>query len=305
MKTVFCEWFRPPRHVLLIFLIVSVVSLGTLAWLAAPLLQQEKAVEAQRRQDRLEQVADRAAAVMQGALAALEVQLASRGARPDSPPPADVVIVKVAEAPDSPFVEAEQAEFSRGDLRSAARLYAKLAEDPNAAVRAGALTRLARVYRKMSNDASALEVYDRALRISGVYVAGLPLGLIAREGRAAIFERAHRENDLREEGIKRRNDLHQGRWLLTKSQSEFYAAEALNENRDAVSRAEAFEWLWQNRRSTEPAGRRLMETSGGPALVMWSSTSDATLNAAIGRTELSGLSVPTGGVRSCNALYAH
>jgi hypothetical protein len=67
MKTVFREWFRPPRHVLLIFLIVSVVSLGTLGWLASLLLQQEKAVEAQRRQDKLEQVADRAAAVMQGA----------------------------------------------------------------------------------------------------------------------------------------------------------------------------------------------------------------------------------------------
>ena len=67
MKTVFREWFRPPRHVFLIFLIVSVVSLGPLGWLASLLLQQEKAVEAQRRQDKLEQVADRAAAVMQGA----------------------------------------------------------------------------------------------------------------------------------------------------------------------------------------------------------------------------------------------
>jgi hypothetical protein len=46
MKTVFREWFRPPRHVFLIFLIVSVVSLGPLGWLASLLLQQEKAVAA-------------------------------------------------------------------------------------------------------------------------------------------------------------------------------------------------------------------------------------------------------------------
>ncbi|MBK5293773.1 MAG: hypothetical protein JJE04_19100, partial [Acidobacteriia bacterium] len=47
------EWFRPPRHVLTIFLAVALVSgtaLATLAWL---LVRQDKALELQRRQERM------------------------------------------------------------------------------------------------------------------------------------------------------------------------------------------------------------------------------------------------------------
>src|SRR5204863_289470 len=137
----FRNWFRPPRHVLAIFVAVAVVSAGALAWLMWLLLEQDKAVEMQRRQERLEQAADRAAAV----------------------------------------------------------------------------------------------------------VSGLPAGLVAREGRASAFEEMHRASDLRTEATAILEHLHRGRWQLTKSQYEFYVAEAKAwlgtsdkaDDPDAVAQAEA------------------------------------------------------------------
>ena len=47
----FRQWFRPPRHVLTIFLSVAVVSAGALGWLAWLLVEQDRALEVQRRQE--------------------------------------------------------------------------------------------------------------------------------------------------------------------------------------------------------------------------------------------------------------
>ena len=54
----FREWFRPPRHVLTIFLSVAVVSAVALGWLSWLLVEQDRALDVQRRQERLEQAAD-------------------------------------------------------------------------------------------------------------------------------------------------------------------------------------------------------------------------------------------------------
>ena len=62
----FRDWFRPPRHVFAIFLVVAFVSAGVLGWLMWLLLEQDKTVELQRRQERLEQAADRAVALRGG-----------------------------------------------------------------------------------------------------------------------------------------------------------------------------------------------------------------------------------------------
>src|SRR5262245_58688404 len=65
------RWFQP-RPILAVFVIVTLVSAAALGWLMWLLLEQDKTVELQRRQDRLEQAADRAASAMQAALADLE-----------------------------------------------------------------------------------------------------------------------------------------------------------------------------------------------------------------------------------------
>jgi hypothetical protein len=249
------EWCRPPRHVLTIFLCVAVVSAGALGWLSWLLVAQDRALDVQRRQEHLEQAADRATALMQGALADLERRLTSPSSRASESPPGVVIVVTgptgiiegvspdggllyypetaLTPALDSPtalFIEAERAEFARRDLVAAADLFTRLASDADpadTAVRAGALAGLARVLRKAQHPDAALAAYDELAALSDVRVAGLPAGLVARTGRARVLEDTGHASALRDEGAQLGRELRGGRWRLTRSQYQFYSAEAL------------------------------------------------------------------------------
>src|SRR5689334_9434389 len=115
------------------------------------LLEQDKAVDAQRRQEHLQQAADRAASAMQAALAEL-----NRNAEPpagvlhvrigptllDVQPPRGLLFFPDPHPTPDPaafiFADAERAEFVRQDLNAAAAIYTRLAADQNKSVRAGA-----------------------------------------------------------------------------------------------------------------------------------------------------------------------
>ena len=284
-------------------------------------MEQDRALEVQRRQERLEQAADRATAVMQGALADLELQINSYPARtPESPP--GVVIVTTGpegivvhpdggllfypeqvpgpgpepgqgpESPTASFIEVEQAEFARGDLVVAENLYTALASGTDTAVRATALAGLARVRRKAQHPDAALAAYDELAALSGVRVAGLPPGLVARTGRARVLEATGRTSELRDEATQLDHELRRGRWQLTKSQYHFYSAETLRwlghpepemgtgdpeSDSEAVALADAVQWLWDERPwqdgpSPEPASRRLVQIGGIPVLAIWNAS---------------------------------
>ena len=334
----FREWFRPPRHVLTIFLGVAVVSAGALGWLSWLLVAQDRALDVQRRQARLEQAADRATAVMQGALADLELQLTSSSARTSALPPGVMIVIggptgvidvvrpdgallhypepkQVPEPPTAPFVEAEQAEFARRDLVVAGSLYAALASSADPAVRAGALAGLARVRRKEQHPDAALAAYNELEELSGVHVAGLPAGLVALTGRARVLEDTGRTSDLRDEAAQLDRELSGGRWQLTKSQYQFYSAEALRwlgqqepemdaADREAVALADAVQWLWEERPwengpSPEPAARRLVQLEGMPVLVVWNASAEGLRAGVAGPSYLAALgreAVPDGGL---------
>jgi signal transduction histidine kinase len=304
------NWFQPPRHVLAIFIAVALVSAAALAWLMWLLLQQDKTVETQRRRERLEQMADRIAAVMQSTLADLD-----RAAEP----PAGVVFVAfrakeivvkpeggllyypetpaLPEPPMSRFAAGEQAEFARNDLRSAAATSEALGANADAATRAGALVRLARVHRKMKEPEAAIRAYSELLNIKRVNVSGLPADLIAREGRATVFHDERRSEELRQEAAAFRSDLQRGRWQLTKPQYEFYLSEAESwlagrpgePDLDSIARAEAVEWLWKNRNSAGSQFRRLVDASGTPAFVASRATSDGLIAVVAGPSYLNSL----------------
>src|ERR1035438_7868785 len=78
------EWLKPPRSLLTILFLVPLVSVSTLGWFGWKLLDQERVVEAQRARERLEQAADRIAAIARGALAETGERL---GAWLITPPP--------------------------------------------------------------------------------------------------------------------------------------------------------------------------------------------------------------------------
>jgi len=312
------HWFRPPRHVLAIFVAVAVVSAVALAWLMVLLLQQDKTVETQHRQEHLEQAADHAAAVMAGALTDIERQFGtpleqrsnfpagvfSFNIGPDGVAlrPGDRLLYypeppQRSEAPSTRFAEPEQLEFARNDLRAAALLYAQLATNSDIAVRAGALTGLARVRRRMRDPDNAIDAYNKLSLISGAGVSGLPADLIAHEGRASVFEEMHRTSDVQSEAAAFETDLRAGRWKLTKSEFEFYSAEVKNwlgrpeavDDPDAVVRAEAVGWLWENRNSIEPVSRHLIQIGDGAALILSRSGSDGYFAAVAGPSYLDSL----------------
>jgi signal transduction histidine kinase len=296
------NWFRPPRHALAIFVAVTVVSAAALAWLMWLLLEQDKAVELQRRQERLEQAADRAAAVMQAALGELDhasnlpggviaVSLQSDGVRVQ--PPNRLLYYPTSPRPDqvadSRFAEGEKAEFARNDLTAAADSYSRLTADPEDAVRAEALARLARVRRKSKDFAAAIRAYDQLAEISGAAVSGLPADLVAREGRASVFQETNRTADLQQEAAKLAGELRGARWQLTKSEFEFFSSEAeawmgstgTRPDADALAHAEAVAWLWQNRQARESVLRWLIQTDTSHALIISHATTEG-ITAMIG-----------------------
>jgi cytochrome c peroxidase len=59
------KWVRPPRHVLTIFVGIMLVFGAALGWLGWQLLEQDRSLERQRVQERLEQAADRIVAELQ------------------------------------------------------------------------------------------------------------------------------------------------------------------------------------------------------------------------------------------------
>ena len=290
------EWVRPPRHLLLVFLAVALISGGTLAWLGLQLVRQDTALEAQRRRERLEQTADRVVAVMQQSLSALDVPL-NGGAVTSEAVPADVSLivvegthVRVAAGDRLLFVpvragqsserrelfeEGERLEFAVRDLRSARQEYLRYADSSDGSVRAGALVRLARVARKFRDTAGALRAYDALERIDD-RAGDLPAGLVAAVGRASIWAETGRTDDLVKASATLRRDLQSGRWPLTRAQYEFYTRQATewsgsaaDEDPDALARAGAIDWLWQNRSMLPATSRRVLVIDRVPAYVAW------------------------------------
>ena len=76
------EWLKPPRTLFLILFLLTLVSVSALGWFGWKLLDQQRAVEAQRLQDRLDQAADRIAATLRGTLAETGERLGAWAATP-------------------------------------------------------------------------------------------------------------------------------------------------------------------------------------------------------------------------------
>jgi signal transduction histidine kinase len=266
------EWLRPPKSLLLILVLLSLVSVSAVGWFGFKLLEQDRMVQAQRRQERLEQAADRIAATLRGTLAETGERLS---AWLTTPPPAgkpdDGVLLRVEEnsvtaypagrllyypgpsnereAPAEVFAEGELLEFLQAQPAKAADAYRVLGESKNAATRAGALLRLARVLGKLGRREESRAAYMLLAAAGGVRVAGAPAELVARH--------ALGDDSLREELLR-------GRWHLTRGQFEFYFGGGAPEDRQALAEAVAQAW-----NETSARGQTTVWTGGHPFFAMW------------------------------------
>jgi signal transduction histidine kinase len=291
------EWLKPPRSLLFSLFLVTLVSVSTVAWFGWQLLNQERAVEAQRAQVDVDQAADRIVANLKSSLAVTGEELGSWAMAPPSDgKPKDGVLLLLdgssvailpagrtlyipapardPEAGDAAFADGEALEFQQAQPERAIDWYRRLADSKTSELRAGALLRVARVYRKLGRNAEARDAYRELAAMSSVSVAGVPAELAGREALT----------DLAAEGRQQSSaallaDLKHGRWPLTRGQFEFYWGEAARFAGSADSPpAEGLRWsyaagfAWNElKRDLSERGQMTLWTGGRPLFLIWRS----------------------------------
>ncbi len=251
-------WLRPPRHLVVLFLGITLVLIVALGWLGGRLLQQDRALERQRVQDRLELAADRAAAALTRSLAAIEDSLARLATTPSLELPAaaaryanqltgEALLVVLTPAglesfpkgrlvyypvtaptegpPEGVFADAEAVEFRERDYERAGRLYRRLTQSDDPTVRAGALLRLARTRRKAGRLDAALAAYADLAELGPTPAGEHPAELVARFARLAVLDELSRVDELQLEADSLYADLYAGRWQITRAGFRFHTQE--------------------------------------------------------------------------------
>jgi len=252
-------WFRSPRYLLTLFLAIMLVLAASLSWLGWRLLKQDRALESQRVQERLDNAADLIAASLlhkfsesgvqftglltlsDSDLAARASELSSQGAgtalivvfRPqavDAYPRAALLyhpfLPTAKEPPASMFEAGEVAEFQQKDFAKAITVFRELSQRKDPAIRAGALLRLGRNLRKAQQSRAALDIYGELEHMGATPVGGLPAGLLARDARCTLLDELKRATEVKREAGLLYADLHNGRWKLDRGAYRFYAQEA-------------------------------------------------------------------------------
>lgn len=282
------EWLKPPRTLLLFLFLLTLVSVSALSWFGWKVLDQERMVEAQRLQQRVDQSADRIAATLRGALAETGELL---GASSITPPDDGLLLIfednrmtarpgtrllyypvgsPGLEAPPAVFAEAEGAEFLQPQLQPALELYQRLAESPNLAIRAGALLREGRVLRKMGQTGASRAVFQQLAGIPEAAIATAPADLVARHALCELSVNCTGSAELK-------RDLLSGRWRLSRGQFKFYWSEAerlsgLNDpppgGMVALSEAAAFAWQ-ERKRDPDTLRQQTVWVQNQPFLLLW------------------------------------
>jgi signal transduction histidine kinase len=262
---------------LVILVLLTLVSLSSVAWFGWRLLAQDAVVEEQRSQERLEQTADRTVAAMRGILSLPEERLGGLGPvfmltenRIDVLPPARLwyrpVPSTAPEAPGAVFAEGEALEFEQGQPEAAADWYRALSRTRHAAIRAGALLRLGRVLRKLGRERDSRDAYAQLAAIDGVSVAGAPAELV---GRTAWYELSGQGAD----ALKQ--DLLSGRWPLSHGQFDFYWSAVAGPEAPPKMPAElekAALLAWKERSRVPARGHATLWADGRAWFILWRGT---------------------------------
>jgi signal transduction histidine kinase len=252
------QWFRPPRHLPALFVGIMVVLAVTLGWLSWRFLEQDRKLENQRIQERLETSADLIGAGLLRKIGETEAQLAELLTLSDSElasrslritgPSDETALVAVMnpqhvdvypranllyypflpanrEPPESSFASGELFEFQQKDYAKAVTAFRELSQSQDPQIRAGALLRLGRNLRKAKQLDDALLVYAQLAKLTGITVGGLPAELVARHARCSLLNELRRNPTAQNEAEALYADLHRGKWPLTRGAYGFYSQE--------------------------------------------------------------------------------
>jgi signal transduction histidine kinase len=291
-------WLRPPRNLLVFFVLIVGVPAAALIGLGVRLLEQDEALSQQRQAELLDRAADQAVRVLEQEVAAQRQHLAASGC-PTADTPEDSVCVvfradrisafpperipyypqtrRLKEAPSRPFEELESFEF-RQDFDRALEISRDLAGSPDASIRAGALLRQGRIQRKMGNISAALATYAGLSEVRDASILGEPADLVGRRTRCAILAEQSRLSELRQEAERLAADLRAGRWQLDRITwshvndvlDTWLQRRASGTGDEAL--ASALEWLYERwiTKSSVSAGIHVLKAAEAPVTILWS-----------------------------------
>jgi signal transduction histidine kinase len=295
---------RRPRNVLVLFIAVSAVSVSALVWLSWRLLRQDRALENQRIQDRLERAADlivtsldlglseienRLSALPDPGDHALAVSFSPRGA--ETHPAGRLLyypfIPQVPESPVTAFEAGETLEFRQQNYVGAIAAFRALALSKDPLIRAGALMRLGRNLRKNNQLHEALAVYEELAGLGSTPVGGDLAEILAREAQCTLLKELNQLSELQRAASSLNADLQQGRWQLDRVSYQFHSQEVqrwltfepdtLAERQAALALAAAVESLWEQWQELRVGGgsargRRSPWVHGQSILLLWDSS---------------------------------
>jgi signal transduction histidine kinase len=300
------RWFQPPRHVLILFVAVTLVPAAALVWLSWQLLKQDRALESQRLQERLDHAADligaaldrqltdavdRLPALAEPGVDALAVTCLPHGieVNPRERLLYYPVVSPVREPRPGTFEAGETLEFRQQDHAAAIAEFRRLAGAADPTVLGGALVRLGRNLRKAGRQEEALEAYERLAQLGSTSVSGVPAELLAGEARLAVLQTLRRTADVEGTARALSADLQRGRWILDRATFEFLSQEVERrlavrperaaERQAALALAAAVESLWSQWQAIRHGegrqrGRRSVWVEGRSVLIAWTSVPD-------------------------------
>lgn len=306
----------PPasRRLFALFVATTLAPAIGLGWLGWRMVEQDRALERQRVQERRDHAADLGAAALERALAEIDERLATpadsgrqgvsivvfgpQGVlhHTGAAPPYYPAVPAAPEPSAAVFAPAEALEFQGPGPAGAIRALNELARAKDPAVRAGALVRLARNHRKSGDFPRALGAFRELGKLADARVNGLPAGLLALQGSALLFEALKKQEDLKSQASLLDADLRNGRWLLTRAPYELAKEQTRrwlgsgasdSEERDSLALAAAAEAVWKEWQAAirpEPLirGRRTVWTEDRSVLVLFRSSPDRLVVALVG-----------------------
>ena len=243
------EWLRPPRRTLAVFLCLMLVLGGALGWLGWQLLKQDRALEGQRLQERLELAADQMAAALQQSLADLESYLSFVPSPGAKEPPDGVLVLQATKRSRRRLPARRPALLSRdsgrrraagGDLRrrrnpgvpaqrSGPERPRSSGSWPDRRI-PGCAPAPCCAWGGTSAKPAAMRKPSKPTTSSpgsaGRSVLGLPAELMAREARGTVLEAIGKREELRKEASLLHSALWSGRWSLLRPAWEYHGEEA-------------------------------------------------------------------------------
>ena len=280
-----------PARLASLFVLVTLIPLAVLGWLGRWSLQQERALEAQRRLDGLHQSAallvreldgvlqrwhataaqDPAALVDSIGETATVLVIGADGTITTHGAPLLFYPVRITEHQDDErLAAAERMELVDGDLAIAAAEYRRAALTTDRSTKAAALVGLGRCLSRQGRSREALETYTQLASLDDAAVAGFPAELIARHERAAILSALKRSVDADAERARLRDRLLKSTYRIDRATFDILANDVpdLDVEADARSAADTVfvaAKVWQQ----QPVGITFAGQGEHTAVAIW------------------------------------